>query len=155
MTWTIPSKQTGNYYQRKLLPKFSAPQRVVSRNQNSYQLETSEGFPIAGKFSSRQLQQFIPRQGTELDRTQVAIEREWQRREEKENDLSSTTKVLNLDTTVKKGTIADSGEKHAESEETSHTTGPISLDTRPGGSHSHATRMLLSPGGYMWLWTPP
>jgi hypothetical protein len=40
---------------RKLLPKFSAPRRVVSRNQNSYQLETLEGFLIAGKFSSRRL----------------------------------------------------------------------------------------------------
>ena len=62
--------------ERKLLPKFSAPRRIVSRNQNSYQLETLEGFPIAGKFSSRRLRQFIPRQGTELERTQALIEEE-------------------------------------------------------------------------------
>jgi hypothetical protein len=58
---------------RKLLPKFSAPRRIVRRNQNSYQLETLERFPIAGKFSSRRLRQFIPRQGMELDKTQAAI----------------------------------------------------------------------------------
>ena len=40
---------------RKLLPKFSAPCRVINCNQNSYQLETLEGFPITGKFSSRRL----------------------------------------------------------------------------------------------------
>lgn len=47
--------------ERKLLPKFSAPWRVVSRNQNSYHLETLEGFPSAGRFSSRRLRQFVPR----------------------------------------------------------------------------------------------
>ena len=62
---------------RKLPPNFSAPHRVVNRNQNSYQLEMLEGFPIAGKFSSRRLCRFIPRQGMELDRTQAAIEGEW------------------------------------------------------------------------------
>ena len=75
---------------RKLLPKFSAPRRVVSRNLNSYQLETLEGFPIAGRFSTRRLRQFIPRQGTELEVTQTAIEEEWRRREEEEDRLEST-----------------------------------------------------------------
>jgi hypothetical protein len=72
---------------RKLLPKFSAPRRVVSRNRNSYQLETLEGFPIAGKFSSRRLRQFIPRQGTELERAQAAIEKEWRRKEGDEDKV--------------------------------------------------------------------
>jgi hypothetical protein len=81
---------------RKLLPKFSAPRRVVSRNQNSYQLETLEGFPIAGKFSSRRLRRFIPRQGTELERMQAAIEDEWRRREGEEDDGNAN---LTLDST--------------------------------------------------------
>ena len=74
---------------RKLLPKFSAPRRVVSRNLNSYHLETLEGLPIAGRFSSRRLRQFIPRQGTELDRTQTALEAEWRRREEEETNATA------------------------------------------------------------------
>ena len=111
---------------RKLLPKFSAPRRVVSRNQNSYQLETLEGFPIAGKFSSRRLRQFIPRQGTELDRTQAAIEEEWRRREgEKPEDSVNGTE--------------------GSSEE--GTFGSNRVDTSSGGGFSHATRTLHSPGG--------
>jgi hypothetical protein len=97
---------------RKLLPKFSAPRRVVSRNLNSYQLETLEGFPIAGKFSSRRLRQFIPRQGTELERTQEAIEVEWRRREEEEDRVEDTKEELIQERGVKNGTMADSGEKH-------------------------------------------
>ena len=71
--------------ERKMLPKFSAPRRVINRNQNSYQLETLEGFPIAGKFSSRRLRLFIPRKGTELNEVQAAIEKEWRDREEAED----------------------------------------------------------------------
>ena len=70
---------------RKMLPKFSAPRRVVRRNQNSYQLETLEGFPIGGRFSSRRLRLFIPREGTELEGAQAAIEKEWRDREEAED----------------------------------------------------------------------
>ena len=62
---------------QKLLPKFSAPRRVVHRNQNSYQLETLKGLPIGGNFSSRCLHLFIPRKGTELEEVQAAIEKEW------------------------------------------------------------------------------
>ena len=86
---------------RKLLPKISAPHRVVNCNQNSYQLETLEGFPIAGKFSLGRLHQFIPRQGTELDRTQVAIEGEWWRREEEKDNPSNTREDLDLSTKEK------------------------------------------------------
>ena len=71
--------------ERKILPKFSAPRRVISRNQNSYQLETLEGFPIAGHFSSRRLRLFIPRVGTELEEVQAAIEKEWRDREDTED----------------------------------------------------------------------
>jgi hypothetical protein len=70
---------------RKLLPKFSAPRRVINRNQNSYQLETLESLPIAGRFSSRRLRLFIPRTGTELEGVQAAIEKEWREREEAED----------------------------------------------------------------------
>ncbi|KAF9483302.1 hypothetical protein BDN70DRAFT_800044 [Pholiota conissans] len=35
--------------ERKLLPKFSVPRRVVSRNLNSYELETLEGPPNRGQ----------------------------------------------------------------------------------------------------------
>jgi hypothetical protein len=73
--------------ERKIEPKFSAPRRVTNRNKNSYRLETLEGFPIAGKFSSRRLRLFIPRKGTELHNTQAAIEKEWREREETEDEV--------------------------------------------------------------------
>jgi hypothetical protein len=76
--------------ERKILPKFSAPRRVVSRNVNSYQLETLEGFPVAGKFSSRRLRLFVPRRGTELDGVQSAIEKEWREREETDDRVGCT-----------------------------------------------------------------
>jgi hypothetical protein len=75
---------------RKLLPKFSAPRRVVRRKRNSYLLETLEGFPIAGRFSSRRLRQFIPRKGTALDDLQGAIEKEWRAREEAEDRVEAS-----------------------------------------------------------------
>ena len=67
---------------RKLVPKFSAPQRVVSRTQHSSKLQTLEGLPIGGNFSSRRLRLFIPRAGTDLEKVQRAIEQEWRLREE-------------------------------------------------------------------------
>ncbi|KAF7373139.1 p-loop containing nucleoside triphosphate hydrolase protein [Mycena sanguinolenta] len=63
--------------ERKTEPKWSAPRRVVSRNRNSYKLETLEGLPIKGWFSSRRLRRFIPRTGTSLAEAQQAIEEEW------------------------------------------------------------------------------
>lgn len=41
--------------ERKLLPKWSTPQRVVKRHLNSYTLETLHGDPIPGFFSARRL----------------------------------------------------------------------------------------------------
>jgi len=67
---------------RKLLPKFSAPRHVTNRNYNSYRLETLEGLPIAGTFSSRRLRLFVPRKGTELKGVQAAVEKEWRDRED-------------------------------------------------------------------------
>ena len=77
--------------ERKMLPKFSAPRRVVRRNQNSYQLETLEGFPISGRFSSRRLRLFVPQEGTELNRVQRAIEKEWRDREDAEDRVTPST----------------------------------------------------------------
>lgn len=65
--------------EKKLLPKWSAPRRVILRNRNSYQLETLEGFPIPGHFSARRLRRFIPRAGTELEKLQEALEEEWRK----------------------------------------------------------------------------
>lgn len=58
---------------RKLLPKWSTPQRVVSRNLNSYTLEKLDGTPIAGHFSARRLREFTPKEGTVLARQQAEI----------------------------------------------------------------------------------
>ena len=83
---------------RKLLPKFSAPRRVINRNLNSYQLETLEGFPIAGRFSSRHLRLFVPRKGMELDKVQAVIEKEWCDREDREDGVASIEEVEGTET---------------------------------------------------------
>ena len=59
---------------RKLLPKWSPPQRVAQRNVNSYTLERLDGTPIAGQFSARRLRTFIPREGTRLAQDQLVID---------------------------------------------------------------------------------
>ena len=60
---------------RKLLPKWSPPQRITERNLNSYTLEKLDGTPIAGQFSARRLREFIPKDGTELAREQAELDR--------------------------------------------------------------------------------
>ena len=46
---------------------------VVTRDLNSYSLETLIGAPIKGCFSARRLQRFLPREGTELARAQNEV----------------------------------------------------------------------------------
>ena len=62
--------------ERKLLPKWSPPQRVTSRNLNSYTLEKLDGTPIPGLFSARRLREFIPREGTKLAQDQAELNRQ-------------------------------------------------------------------------------
>ena len=61
---------------RKLLPKLSPPQRVVTQNLNSYTLEKLDGTPIAGLFSARRLREFIPKEGTKLAQEQAKLMRQ-------------------------------------------------------------------------------
>ena len=61
---------------RKLLPKWSPPQRIVSRNLNSYTLEKLDGTPISSLFSARRLREFIPRDGTKLAQEQADLEQQ-------------------------------------------------------------------------------
>jgi transposase InsO family protein len=60
--------------ERKLLPKWSTPQRVVSRHLNSYRLENLNGDPLPGSFSARRLRRFFPKEGTRLADEQKLIE---------------------------------------------------------------------------------
>ena len=60
---------------RKLLPKWSPPQRVTERCLNSYTLESLDGAPIPGSFSARRLRGFVPREGTKLAEEQAEVER--------------------------------------------------------------------------------
>ena len=57
----------------------------MSRDRNSYKLETLEGLPIGNRFSSRRLRRFIPRNGTALHEAQEAIE-ELRGKQETEED---------------------------------------------------------------------
>lgn len=59
---------------RKMEPKWSAPRRVLSRDRNSYKLATLEGLAMGGRFNSRRLRRFIPRNGTAMHDVQEAIE---------------------------------------------------------------------------------
>ena len=60
--------------ERKLLPKWSIPHRVVARHLNSYTLETLSGDQLAGSFSTRRLRRFLPKEGTKLAEEQRKIE---------------------------------------------------------------------------------
>jgi hypothetical protein len=60
--------------ERKLLPKWSMPQRITTRHLNSYTLETLDGEPLAGSFSAKRLQRFIPKDGTKLAEEQRLVE---------------------------------------------------------------------------------
>lgn len=60
--------------ERKVLPKWSSPQRIASRQLNAYTLETLNGEPIQGRFSARRLRRFIPEEGTKLAEEQRLVE---------------------------------------------------------------------------------
>ena len=72
--------------ERKLLPKWSTPQRVASRHLNSYVLETLNGDPIPGTFSARRLRRFIPKEGTKMAEDQKLVEERRAREEVEERD---------------------------------------------------------------------
>ena len=78
--------------ERKILPKWSPPYRVVTRSLNSYTLETLIGAPIDGHFSARRLRRFFPREGTELARAQKEVE-ERCRKEEDEREEAERMKI--------------------------------------------------------------
>jgi hypothetical protein len=90
---------------RKLTPKWSAPRRVVSRTKNSYRIETLEGLPINGRFSSRRLRRFIPRGETSLAKIQETLEQEWRYKEEVDDrvdprDIVEPSIITNVDEEV-------------------------------------------------------
>ena len=74
---------------KKLIPMWSIPHRIATRQVNSYTLETLAGLPLAGVYNSRRLRQFLPREGTklaldELARMEEVEENELQEDEEEE-----------------------------------------------------------------------
>jgi hypothetical protein len=74
---------------KKLIPMWSIPHRIATRQVNSYTLETLAGLPLAGVYNSRRLRQFLPREGTrlalnELARMEEVEENELQEGEEEE-----------------------------------------------------------------------
>ena len=74
---------------RKLLPKWSPPQRVVKQNLNSYTLKRLDGMPIPGNFSTRRLRGFIPRERTKLPEEQAEVEQKMAK--EKTNAVDEET----------------------------------------------------------------
>jgi hypothetical protein len=69
-----------------LLPKWSGPQRITSRNLNAYTLETLQEDPVQGNFSARRLRRFIPPEGSKLAEEQAAIERRHMEEEKGQKD---------------------------------------------------------------------
>ena len=59
--------------ERKLLPKWSPPHRIVSRQLNLYTLETLSNDPLPGTFSARRLWRFTPKEGTKLAEEQERL----------------------------------------------------------------------------------
>lgn len=60
--------------EQKLLPKWSVPHRIISRNLNSYTLKTLHGDELPGSFRSRRLRRFIPKEGNKLAEEQRLLE---------------------------------------------------------------------------------
>ena len=83
--------------EHKMEPRWSAPRRVTSRDRNSYKIETLEGLPIGGLFSSRRLRQFIPREGTALEIAQEAIERKMRTLEDAADRIGGDTSGVAAD----------------------------------------------------------
>ena len=60
--------------ERKLIPMWSEPRRIVERLLNSYKLETLDGQTLDGEYHARRLRKFTPREGTELATQQKGVE---------------------------------------------------------------------------------
>ena len=60
----------------KMEAKWSVPRRVIKHDRNSYTITTVQGAPIPGRFSSRRLRRFLPREGTKLAMAQALVEAE-------------------------------------------------------------------------------
>jgi len=79
--------------EHKILPKWSPPYHVITRELNSYTLETLTGIPINGHFSMQRLQRFLLREGTELVRVQKEVEEKCQ----KENEELEKAELLKIE----------------------------------------------------------
>ena len=96
--------------ERKLLPKWSPPQRIVSKIMNSYVLETLRGERLPGTFSARRLRRFTPKEGTKLAEEQREIEEKIAQREEQDpggGEKADETSVGTSSTTT--SSLDDSG----------------------------------------------
>src|ERR1700691_5562896 len=77
--------------ERKLLPKWSQPRRIVKRLRNSYTLKNLDGSAINGTFSSRRLREFILREGTKLAAEQRELEEKLAKEDSDNEDVSEDT----------------------------------------------------------------
>ena len=84
--------------ERKLLPKWSSPQRITSRSLNAYTLETLQGDPIQGSFSARRLRSFTPPEGSKLAEEQAAVERRYAEEEKRQREEEAKEIAAECDT---------------------------------------------------------
>jgi hypothetical protein len=106
--------------ERKLLLCWSPPRRIVSRDRNSYHLETLEGIPMSSTFSSRRLRRFLPRSGTQLAQQQEELEARLQAAVESaeskdaDDDENNTEDVLDVGDGIDGGDAGDLTEGDAD-----------------------------------------
>ena len=72
---------------KKLIPMWSTPCRIVTKQRNSYTLETLDGNPIDGVFNARHLRAFTPRDGTKLAFDELVRENEHDMPEDEDEEL--------------------------------------------------------------------
>jgi hypothetical protein len=115
---------------RKLLPKWSPPQRVMNRNLNSYTLEKLDGTPIAGSFSARRLRGFIPKEGSDLAREQAKVERRVGEEEQRESPDDIEDQTIGVQEEVG---LEEGDEDNSDDEDMDRTSGDEDAAIQEGG----------------------
>jgi len=115
--------------EHKMEPKWSAPRRVVERNQNSYKIETLESFPINGWFSSQRLQRFILRMGTALAEAQEAMEEQLGVAEQRKDRVKGEEEMEGMEESLEDNEVDelkdDMEEEDADEETTKDNVGEV------------------------------
>jgi hypothetical protein len=97
---------------------WSAPQRVVEHNVNSYKLETLDGARLEGEYSARRLREFVPREGMELVEAQKVFMEKTKKEEEerRRKEIEDVVRLRRMDKEDVRRLQSDSQDWHAGAE---------------------------------------